>query len=116
MKEAEKLLVIENEMKKYKAVLCKASDTILDNEVSSYPIFVVHKQEIALGVPIVVREKMNTNWSVNASSLEEFVTKQLIFENKLEAFKKAYKDSTTHLCLFVLSDLGAQFIYIPRQG
>ncbi|NNK89401.1 MAG: hypothetical protein HKO89_02225 [Saprospiraceae bacterium] len=116
MKEAEKLMVIENEMKKFRTILSKASDTILEKDVSNYPIFVIHKQEIALGIPIIERTVSNTNWSINASSLEEFVTKQLIFEKKMDEFKKSYKNPETHLCLFVLSDLGAQFIYLPRQG
>lgn len=115
MKQAEKLMVLENEMKKYRSVLGKASDTIIDNEVTKYPIFVVHKQEIALGLPLIDRTKVNSNWSINVSSLEEFVTKQLIYNNKVEDFKKTYKEVGTHLCIFILSDLGAQFVYIPRQ-
>ena len=114
MKETEKLFVIEQEMKKYVPVLAKASDTIRESDVTNYPIFVIHKQEINLGIPLIEREKMNTNWSINASSLEEFVTKQLVFENKLEEFKKTYKDPETHICIFVISDIGAQFIFIPK--
>ena len=82
MKPAEKLMIIENELKKFRSVLGKASDTVLDKDVSKYPIFVAHKQEIALGIPLIDRAKSNTNWSINVSSLEEFVTKQLIFEKK----------------------------------
>lgn len=114
MKEAEKLLVIENEMKGYVKLLAAAADKILDSKASAYPIFVVSKQPISLGINILDREKANKNWSVNASSLEEFVNKQLVFENKKPEFIKTYKDPKTHLCLFVLSDLGAQFMYIPR--
>ena len=114
MKEAEKLFVIEQEMKKYKPVLGKASDTIRESDVSNYPIFVVHKQEVNLGIELIERQKMNTNWSVNASSLEEFVTKQLIFEDKLDSFKKTYKNPESHLCLFIISDIGAHFIFLPR--
>ena len=101
MKEAEKMFIIENEMKKYKPLLSKAADLIIEKEGTHYPIFVVHKQEIALGVPLIDRIKMNVNWSVNASSLEEFVNKDLVFENKKEAFINAYKDPKTHICLFI---------------
>ncbi len=114
MKEAEKLLVIENELKKYRDLLSTASDKVIDSNASQFPIFVVAKQPIALGINIIDRQKMNSNWSINVSSLEEFVSKQLVYENKLEEFKTTYKDPSEFLCLFVLSDLGAQYMFLPR--
>ncbi len=115
MKEAEKLLVIENEMKRYNALLSAASDKILRSNASAYPIFVVAKQPIALGINLIDRKKVNSNWSINASSLEEFVSNKLVFEQKVPDFKSTYKDPKQFLCLFVLSDLGAQFLFIPRE-
>jgi len=114
IKESEKLLLIEKEMKIYLPLLSKASDKILKSKASSFPIFVVAKQPIALGISLVDREKVNSNWSINASSLEEFISKELIFEAKAEDFKKTYKDPKLFICLFVLSDLGAQFMFVPR--
>ena len=114
MKEAEKLLVIENEMKLYNELLSSASDKIINSAASQYPIFVVAKQPISLGIQLIDREKVNSNWSINASSLEEFVSKNLVYEAKAEDFKKTYKDPQMFLCLFVLSDLGAQFMFVPR--
>ena len=115
MKEAEKLMIIENEMKKFSGYLTTASRKVRASQVSQYPIFVMHKQEVALGIPILDRNQAQTNWSINVSSLEEFVKKNLIYEKKVNEFKSSYKDPDTHVCLFVLSDLGAQFVYIPRQ-
>lgn len=114
MKEAEKLLVIENEMKRYRPLLNAAIDKILTSNASQFPIFVVSKQPIALGINLVDREKVNSNWSINASSLEEFTTSKLIFENKVANFKQTYKNPQEYLCLFVLSDLGAQYLFLPR--
>lgn len=115
MKEAEKLLVIENEMKRFNALLSAASDKILESKASAYPIFVVAKQPIALGINLIDREKVNSNWSINASSLEEFVSHQLVFENKAADFKGTFKDPKQYLCLFVLSDLGAQYLFTRRK-
>jgi len=114
IKDVEKLMIIENDLQKYHTLLSKASDEILDKEVSNYPIFVIHKQDIALGVPLVVREKHETNWSIHVSTLEEFSVKKLILKNKLDSFRETYKNPKTHLCIFVLSDIGAQFLFIPR--
>jgi len=114
MKESEKLLVIENEMKGFAKLLGAASDKIISSQASSFPIFVVSKQPIALGINLIDREKVNSNWSINASSFEELVSKKLIFENKTADFQRTFKDPNEYICLFVLSDLGAQYMFIPR--
>ena len=115
IKDVEKLMIIEKELKVFLKVLSTASDAIQDQDVSNYPIFVAHKQEVALGIPIIDRIKHNSNWSVNASSLEEFVTKNLIFNEKIDDFRKTYKDPKHFICFFLLSDIGAQFLFIPRK-
>ncbi len=116
MKEAEKLLVIENEMKRFNKLLCAANDKVLDSNASSFPIFVVAKQPVALGINLIDREKINSNWSINVSSLEEFISNNLVFEAKVADFKKTYKDPKQFICLFVLSDLGAQYLFVPRNS
>ena len=114
IKETEKIIIIQNEMKGFEEVLKNASDSVLQNDVSKYPIFVVHKQDIALGVQIINRQKHSTNWSINISTLEEFYSKKLIVESKVDEFRKTYKDPKENHCLFVLSDIGAQFMFMPR--
>ncbi len=111
-----KFLTLEKELKPYLKTLCGAADAILEKEVSSYPILVVHQQQVELGVPIVLREEVKGNWSVNASTLEEFTMKQLITAEKLEDFQGIYKDPHEYLCLFVISELGFQFIFMKREG
>ena len=109
-----KFLELEKELKDYKKMMGEAADTIIDKDVSEYPIFVIHQQSVEIGIPITRKEKVKGNWSVNASSLEELVSKQVIHERKINEFKRIYKNPQSNLCLFVLSELGAQFIFIPR--
>lgn len=115
IKEAEKIMIIQNEMKGFENILMQASDSILDQDVSKYPIFVVHKQEIGLGIPLVNRQKHSTNWSINVSTLEEFFKKKLVVKSKVDEFRKTYKNPKENYCLFVLSDIGAQFMFLPRK-
>jgi hypothetical protein len=110
-----KYLRLREEIKPYLKVLREASRTIRDQDVSDYPIFVFHQQEIELGIALVNRDETRGNWSVNASTLEEFVARQLIEEEHVKGFKKHYHDPDTHFCLFVLSELGAEFIFIPHE-
>ena len=113
MSEINRFLDLEKELKPYKKILAQAADVILDEGVSKYPIFVVHQQEIEMGV-LLIEASDKFHWSVNASTLEEFVTKEIIFHKKAPDFISTYKDPEQHLCLFVLSELGAQFVFMPR--
>lgn len=106
---------IQEELSPYNQILGQAADTIIEQNVSSYPIFVVHQLEVEIGVPLIDREKVEGNWSINASSLEEFATKNLVEAEKLDNFKEVYKNPNTHLCLFLLSDFGATFVFLPRS-
>ncbi|MFK7937284.1 MAG: hypothetical protein AB8G22_27470 [Saprospiraceae bacterium] len=107
-------LKLEEELKPYREILGKAADTVVTQDVSNYPIFVVHQQVMDMGIPIIEQDGRKKKWSVNVSSLEEFVTKQIIQPERVDNFKEAYKDPEVSLCLFVLSELGANFIFIAR--
>lgn len=115
MQEAKKYQKLEEDLAPFKPLLGSAADTILDQDVSFYPIFVVHQLSVDLGLPLMQRdEQAGVYWSVNVTTLEELVTKQVVEQGKISEFKKVYKDPQASLCLFVLSDLGAQFVFIPR--
>ena len=113
----EKYLELENELMPFRAVMGQAADTILDQEVSSYPIFVVSMLDVDLGVSLVNRDPgKRQKWSVRASTLEELNAKNIVQNDKVDDFRRVFKDPTLHYCLFVLSDLGAQFIFLPREN
>ena len=91
--------------------MAKASEAIIDQEVTKYPIFVLHQHDLEIGIPLTKEE---SKWSVHASSLEEFVSKQLIESNKIDSFRTIYKKPDDFFCVFVISELGAKFIFLPR--
>ena len=115
MIEESRYTILKEELESYIPALAKAGDAIIKEGVSSYPIFVVHQQTINIGIQIVDRNNVGKNWSVNSSTLEEFVQKKLISLDKVEAFKKVYRDPSKEICLFVLSELGASFVFLPRN-
>ena len=106
----DKLMQLKEELSAYRKSLGEAADIIQTQEVSSYPIFVIHQQTVDIGINIVDKEKTEGNWSVNASTLEEFVTKQILSTEKIDDFKTLYNNHLGELCLFVLSELGANFM------
>ncbi|MFT4533526.1 MAG: phage pi2 protein 07 [Saprospiraceae bacterium] len=114
MKKAESYIVLEHELDTYRKIMTQAANVILDQDVSKYPIMVAHQQELELGMPIFNREEnKGSKWSIHASSLEEFVSKQIVYPDKVEEFKSNYKSIDSSVCVFVLSELGAEFIFLP---
>jgi hypothetical protein len=109
----EKIFDLQNQLQPYKRILGQAAEVIMDENVSKYPIFVVHQQELEMGIPLI-EAGQKFKWSVNASTLEEFVTKDIIYQEKAQEFIQTFKDPETHICLFVLSEMGAQFMFMER--
>ncbi len=116
MKDTALFKKLRRELKTYMPAIKNAADIIIVQEVSSYPIFVIHQHSVDIGINIVDKEKVNGDWSVNASSLEEFVAKQIITQEKVEEFSFLYKTHADELCLFVLNESGANFVFMPFES
>ncbi|MDQ3140839.1 MAG: hypothetical protein M3Q56_01175 [Bacteroidota bacterium] len=109
----EKYLQLEDDLRRFRKALKEAQEIMLNEDVSLYPIFIFHQQELEMGIPLIEAGPETGIWSVHASSLEEFMVKNVIHQDKIEDFRKLYKDHDHHFCIFVLSELGAQFIFYP---
>lgn len=103
------------ELAPYHKMMGQAADTIMDEDVSRYPILAIHQLELELGILLVQRSEKGSKWSIHASTLEEMVTKKLVQTNRIDDFRRVYKNPREFFCLFVLSDEGAQFIFLPRE-
>ncbi len=112
-KHAAELQELNQNLNIYKESIREISEEIIDNQVSKYPIFIASRDETNLGKQIIDKEELALEWSINASTLEEFVRRKIVLENKLEAFKKSYKDPRKFLCVFTLLTENAGFIYLP---
>lgn len=111
----EKYLQLGDDLKRYRKALNQAMEIMLDQEVSNYPIFILHQQELEMGIQLIEASETTGLWSVHASSLEEFSVKNLIDKDKILEFQQVFNEHKDHFCLFVLSELGAQFIFYPRD-
>ncbi|MDX1477303.1 MAG: hypothetical protein R3301_06325 [Saprospiraceae bacterium] len=108
-------LRFKEEIRPYMKMLRDASQTIMDQDVSRHPIFVLYTEELELGIKLTDRNDTLGKWSVNASTLEEFVARQLVQPDKVDNFKSTYKDPETHLCLFVVDGKSAEFVFLPKE-
>lgn len=80
-----------------------------------YPIFVAHQHEVNIGEVILDRDELDTKWTINASSLEEFVDKNVIQKDRRAYFEKHFKKSSDFMCLFVVVPEGANFVFYPYK-
>lgn len=86
---------------------------IMVEGISSTPIFIAHQHEVKIGEVILNKDELNTNWTIQASTLEEFIEKGIILPNKKEHFLKNYKKPEEYICVFVVVPEGANFIFYP---
>lgn len=115
MVKAESFLKLEQELDVFRKLMSQAADVVREKDVSDYPLFVAHQQEMEIGMLIYEGSTAGGKWNIHASTLEEFVSRQIIFDEKIEEFKQNYKDPDHYVCVFILSELGAQFAFLPRK-
>ena len=80
---------------------------------SNFPIFVVSRTKIEIGVELIEKFVYDNNHIYNATFLDEFVQRNLIGEESVELFKENYKNPDEYCCLFVIEAEFAGFIFIP---
>lgn len=109
------LLSLEKDLKLYNESIHEVAIEIMVEGLSRYPIFVAHQHEVKLGEMILDRYDLNTEWTIQASTLEEFMEKGIIKKELRERFMKTYKNPDEYMCIFVIVPEGANFVYYPYQ-
>jgi hypothetical protein len=107
------LVSLERDLKFFKDSLHEVAIEIMVEGLSRYPIFIAHQHELSLGEMILDRNDLNTEWSIHASTMEEFLEKGIIKTPLKEKFVKSYKNPDDFMCVFVVVPEGANFVYYP---
>jgi hypothetical protein len=97
----------------YSESIKEISTEMMAEGYTLFPIFIAHQHEVSLGELILDKTELNTNWSINASSLEEFVDRGVIKEDRKVHFEKSFKNANEYMCLFVVVPEGANFVFYP---
>ncbi|MEL6832563.1 MAG: hypothetical protein AAFP77_06210 [Bacteroidota bacterium] len=99
----------------YLPLLEKTAESVMDQEISNYPVFVLYQQEenASLGIPVVAADAEKASWSINVSTLEELATKKVVAMENVERFTSVYKTNTQALCCLVWNGGSAQIVFIP---
>ena len=107
------LVSLEQDLKLFNESIREVAIEIMVEGLTRHPIFIAHQHEIKLGELILDRHDLHTEWSIHASTLEEFVERGVIKEVLKERFISTYKNPHDFMCVFVVVPEGANFIYYP---
>lgn len=109
------LLSLERDLRVYNESIREVAIEIMVEGLSNYPIFIAYQHIVKLGELILDRDDLNMEWSINASTLEEFIDKGIIKRELKDRFLKTYKNAHDYMCLFVVVPEGANFVYYPYK-
>jgi hypothetical protein len=107
------LVSLERDLKLFNESIREVAVEIMLEGLSLHPIFVAHQHELKLGEVILDRNELNTEWSIHASTIEEFTERGIIKTELKERFLNTYKNPHDFMCLFVVVPEGANFVYYP---
>lgn len=107
------LLSLEVDLKLFSESIREVAIEIMVEGLSQYPIFIAHQHKVDLGEMILDKEELNTEWSVQASTLEEFIERGVIKKELRERFISSYKNPNNYMCIFAIVPEGANFVYFP---
>lgn len=109
------LVSLEKDLELYAGSIREVAVEIKLEGISAYPIFIAHQHTVSIGEIILNKDELNTNWTIQASTMEEFVEKGIIHPDKKAHFLKSYKKPEDYMCVFVIVKEGANFIYYPYK-
>ncbi|NJC27129.1 hypothetical protein [Neolewinella antarctica] len=110
---------LQTDITPHKAALTEGVTTVRDEGVSNYPILFAYAGEENDHAPGIEVMQIPTNrgvvWNVNISTLEELVTKRIVANEKIDPFRKVYKNSPDALCFLIVDEEGARFGFVGEK-
>ncbi len=96
-----------------KAELKEVSSEMIQHKFTELPIFVAHQENAQIGELLFDRSEYGFQYSINATTLERLIELNIIQQDRLTDFKKAYGDPSKNYCVLWLSGENTRFIFMP---
>ena len=109
------LVSLEKDLDLYADSIREIAVEIMVEGLSAHPIFIAHQHTVSIGEKILDKKELNTDWTIQASTFEEFTEKGIITADKKALFLKNYKKPEDFMCVFVIVPEGANFIFYPYK-
>ncbi|HPD65127.1 MAG TPA: hypothetical protein P5050_05770 [Bacteroidia bacterium] len=107
---------LKADLKFYKKYIKEVADEIIRSGYSKYPVFIAHQFEVNIGEVILNRDDFGKTWTINATILEDLVEEGVVLPEKEEYFKSVYKDPEKNMCIFLISEKGGNFVFLPYSS
>ena len=104
---------LHNDVEHLSDQLSSVSVEIRNQDISKYPVFIAHQVPIELGKALFTKEQHLTNWNLSMATLEVLVQSKVISLEKVDQFRKVYKNPDQFFCFLVMKE-EAQFIFIKK--
>ena len=112
-------LQLQTDIKPYRQPLQQATETVVDEKVSNYPILVAYAGEDAESLPGIFVLEIPTPrelvWTINITTLEELVAKQVVTQEKIDPFRKVYRENVASFCFLVFDEAGGRFAFVNNH-
>ncbi len=105
---------LHNDIEILQDQLATISAEIRNQDISNYPIFVASPELVDIGKTLFTRDKNLINWNIGMSTLENLVVLGIVSEDKVDDFRRIYKDPDTYFSFLVMREEGPEFIFIKR--
>lgn len=107
------LKTLEKQIAEISEMLKEVSHDIIDGGFSNYPIFVAHQENAKIGEMILDRTEFDFPFSINATVMERLIELNILNQNKIDDFTKAYGENKKNMCILWLYGEHSQFIFTP---
>lgn len=107
------LLSLEVDLKFFSESIREVAIEIMVEGLSAYPIFIAHQHELKMGEVILDKNELNSEWTIHASTLEEFIERGVIKKELKQRFIDSYKNPHDYMCVFAVVPEGANFVFFP---
>ncbi len=107
------LELLKDDLSFYNDMLKEVSADILADEFSKYPIFIAHQEPIKIGDMIIDATEYSRSFNISATVLEDMLAKNIVTPEREESFKAAFKDASKFMCVLLVTDKGASFVFVP---
>lgn len=104
------------DLKVYEEMIKEVSADMIAGGFTEYPVFIATEHEVKIGELILDKEDQAGTFNIYATTMEEMVAKKLILEEKQADFVKTYKNPHKFMCVMLLTDQIASFVFVPYKS
>ena len=102
---------LKSDLTIYDEMIKEVSHEMIAEGFTKFPVFIATEHDVKIGELIIDKNDMAGTFNMYATTMEEMLDKNLILENKKNDFVKAYKDPAKFMCIMLLTEKVASFIF-----